>query len=308
MPNRPTPATPGGLAARLTGVAALLVVSSASLPAFAVDCNVVGESVDPMTALPTTPPLRRGGFPQNDPLQLISGLITGPDPVPPPGSLYAPPERFTLLESRTSDIVYQGNFAGTLTDYVLRDACFQDQLVFGVRMNLDIGPGINQLEINDIYRSGFTGYDVAIAWARGSDKDLRLYSGARSSTPLQAGADVFNPDYVNLRSDINESELNPRSGYFFIRTNAPGYRLTEASEAIAPIHPPPSGQPYTPSPCKGLLLRQSGEEGQPITNLCFRAYVPAASLPSPATVPVPLWALALLAGTLAVAAMRRLKV
>jgi len=245
--------------------------------------------------LPTTAPLRKFGAqnPTTDTLKLDEGPQIG---IEQPGNviLYAPPSNLTQLDARQSNIIYQGNKVGTLYDYVFRDAT-DNQLVFGHRIVLEPvvnGQG-NIFEVNDFYRSGNTGFTVAAAWSRGSSIDLRMYSAARTSKALGGGTDVFDPDITNTRSDINVSEGNPRSGFHFLKSAAPYYKLATATGTCA------AGGTY------GFRLRQSGEEQQPITDICFDAFVPSSTAPvTPESVPVPPWALVLLAAGLALAGLR----
>lgn len=246
--------------------------------------------------LPTTAPLRKFGLqnPNADPLRLPDGVQTGTD--------IAPPSNFTQLEARQSNVIYQGNKVGTLFDFVFRDTT-DNQLVFGSRVVLEplVNGQANIFEINDFYRSGHTGFTVAAAWSRGSNIDLRMYSAARTAKDLLGGTDTFDPDIANTRSDVNVSEGNPRSGYHFLKSNAPYYKLATASGACG------NDVPIT-AHTFGFKIRQSGEEQQPKTNICFDAFVPSSQPPVEPVgenVPVPPWALVVLALGLILAGLRR---
>jgi hypothetical protein len=240
--------------------------------------------------LTTTPPLRKFGAqnPAADQFKLAEGVSTG-------GGNYAPPSNLTQLEARQSSIMYQGSKVGTLFDFVFRDTT-DNQLVFGSRVVLEpiVNGQANIFEINDFYRSGNNGFTIAAAWSRGSDLDLRMYSAARTTKDLLGGADTFDPDIVNMRSDINVSEGNPRSGYYYLRSSASHYTLSAGTGTCGATN-----KTY------GFRIRQSGEEQQPITDICFDAFVPSSQPPAVSeSVPIPLWALVMLAAGLALAGLR----
>lgn len=180
---------------------------------------------------------------------------------------YGPPAGLTLLTSRDTTVVLDGEDIGTFSDFVFRDSS-DNRLVFGGRLALtDV-----DAEINDIFRGGFTGYSAATAWTFRTDLDLRLFSAARTNTGLLQGADVFNPDVVNMRSDINVSEGNPNTGWYFIKTNAPFYALGDDV----------------------IRFRQAGEEGQPVVQSIIDGFVPSA-IPEPHEYAMLLAGLAMLA-------------
>ena len=176
---------------------------------------------------------------------------------------YAFPSTLTLLASRNTEVFLRTTDIGSFQDYVFRDTT-DNKLVFGSRLTLGVrvdGSTFNSAgaEVNDIFRSGFTGYSVAAAWAFKSDQDLRLYLASRSATGLLQGAQLYSPDVVDLRSDINMNEGNPWSGLFLLKTDAPSY--TTLVDAIR--------------------IRQGGEEGQTVTNFSFTGFAPAAAVPEP---------------------------
>ena len=158
--------------------------------------------------LPTSGTLRKtGAANQNtDQFFLAEGAAVGVLDSDPTINLYDPPANFTLLDSHVTEVELSGVAVGAFYDFVFRDTN-DNKLVFGSRVFLDA-----DAEVNDIFRSGFAGFSAAVAWTRTSDADLRLYSAARTATGLKQGADVFDADVIDLRSDINEEEGNPGSG------------------------------------------------------------------------------------------------
>ena len=211
----------------------------------------------------------------------------------PVGPNAAPYFTLSVIESNTQDINLDGSFigltpgviykVGEITDYALTDER-DGGLVLAMRVVLQptVGSGTaNQYEINNLFRFGFTGYSAAIGWSRGSSADLRLYTGARTRQRFKTAEPfTFDPDVVRLQSDVNVSEGNPRSGFFFIKTDAPTY--TAQADAIS--------------------LYQAGEEGQPINEVYLSGFVPAAATTTP--VPLPFWAIALFAIALGYAGFR----
>ncbi|MEO8628011.1 MAG: PEP-CTERM sorting domain-containing protein [Betaproteobacteria bacterium] len=113
-----------------------------------------------------------------------------------------------------------------------------------------------------------------------SNGDLRLYSTARTATCLKGGADLYSPDVIEFRSDINLEERNPD-------------------------HRPVSGEDrcdVVQLPRRCAAFRRGGEEGQTVLESIFGGYVPSTTAP----VPEPSsWALMLAEVGLAVVAMRR---
>lgn len=209
--------------------------------------------------LPTTPPLRVSGF-NNTTTDLLSGLLIPSGPVinPAPGASvkYAPPATYTQLATRTNTLLLNGTNVGTLTDFVFRDNT-DNRLVFGLRVvlaNSVNGTG-NTFEINDFFRKGSTGFTAQAAWARAADNDLRMYAAVRTAVKFGTGTETFDPDVVKFQSDINVSEGNPSSGYFFLKSNAPTFKtLTD-----------------------GLSVYQGGEEGQPLVEIKMPGFVPSAN-------------------------------
>lgn len=207
--------------------------------------------------------------------KITNGMVTGPDisgnqyALPDgttavfPDSSAAPSIVLTKLNSTTQDIMVDGSFiglpagpvnVGTLTDYVLRDTR-DNKLVFAMRVDLTviINGSVNQYEINNLFRTGFNGFSAAIGWSRGSDADLRMYNGARTAQKYLSSAPLsYDPDVVRLQSDVNVSEGNARSGYFFIKTDATNYKTT----------------------ANAISLFQAGEENQPLNEVFLWGFVP----------------------------------
>jgi hypothetical protein len=210
--------------------------------------------------LPTgTPglPIARVSGSSIEAVDLISGLAI------PPGAVinssasgcavtrYNVPPNFVLLASRSNPIVVNSVNVGTLNDYVYRYTV-TNQLVFGFRVLLVA----NNFEINDLYRKGNTGYTALAGWSRATNADLRMYAGVRTATPtfFPAQTEFFDADTVKFQSDINSSEGNPCSGYFWLRSSAPNYKLLQ----------------------DGIRIRRGGEEGQQVTDVSFAGFVPSA--------------------------------
>lgn len=216
--------------------------------------------------LPTAGTLRVEGSndPFTDPLFIPTGTANG-------DGTYQPPSFLQLLAQNETDIELPDEDTGVpeevgdFFDSVFRDTS-DDTLVFASRIVLD-----DEGEINDIFRSGYYGYQVLAAWTFSTDFDLRMSSAARSNTGL-LDPDEFDPDVVNMRTDINVEEGNPQSGLFFIKVAAPGYLFQEDA----------------------IRVFQAGEEGQDPFSFTFGGYVPT-PVPEPSTYAMLLGGLGLLA-------------
>ncbi len=222
--------------------------------------------------LPTAGTLRIDGSnnPAADPLFIPTGTANG-------DGTYQPPSFLQLLAENETDIELPDEDDGELEEVgEFFDSVFRDTsdgtLVFASRIVLE-----DEGEINDIFRSGFYGYQVLAAWTFSTDFDLRMSSTARSNTGL-LDPDEFDPDVVNMRTDINVEEGNPQSGLFFIKVAAPGYIFKEDA----------------------IRVFQAGEEGQDPFSFVFGGYVPT-PVPEPSTYAMLLGGL----GLLAFAAKRR---
>lgn len=210
--------------------------------------------------LPTAPqgqPVARVSGSNNEASDLVSGLALPPGATINPAASgcgvtrFAVPPNFVLLESRSNPIIVNSVNVGTLNDYVYRYT-ITNELVFGFRVLL----GGNSFEINDFYRKGNAGYTALAGWSRATNSDLRMYAAVRTATPtfFPAQTELFDANTVKFQTDINSSEGNPCSGYFWLRSNAPNYKLLQ----------------------DGIRIRQGGEEGQVVTDIPFPGFVPSA--------------------------------
>ena len=177
--------------------------------------------------LPTTPPLIVAGNPTYT-LDLIIGLAI-PDGASGGPFQYLPSAGFTQIDSRSTPIVNNGATVGTFYDFVYEfrpDPVGDPDTVF-----LAIGSRVvllpNNFEINDIFRYNNSGFTTAeAAWSRATDDDLRLYDAGRTTAKFLSGDPVtFDENTFKLRSDVNSSEGNPLSGYFYVISNAKAYTV-----------------------------------------------------------------------------------
>jgi len=224
---------------------------------FALTVSLPAQAV--FQTLPTTPPLRISGF-NNVTTDLTIGLKIPDGPVidTTPNAIlkYGAPATFTLLATRANPLVLEGQNVGVLHDYVYRDTS-DNQLVFGFRLvlNQTVNGTVNTYEWNDFFRRGNTGYTVRAAWSRSSDTNNRMYAAVRTAVKFGQGTETFDPDTVKFQTDINVSEGNPRSGYFWLKVNAPAFKTIP----------------------NGISIYQGGEEGQPLLEVAFPGYVASAA-------------------------------
>lgn len=171
------------------------------------------------------------------------------------------------------DIELAGEEIGDLYDFVYRDSR-DNKLVFGTRVLLEeeeeeeeeIAPFTvaaeeeeEEIELNFIYRTGFTGYQTSVAWGFLGDTDLRMYNAARTDdTELDAPFDG-DEDFVRMQADISIEEGNPISGLYLVKTDAIAYTISS----------------------NGIGYFQAGEEGQTPTGEFISGYV--AAVPEPET-------------------------
>lgn len=195
--------------------------------------------------------IRCGGIPnQNvDPLYIAPGVAKGDGTYNLPSTLSLINKVDTNFLSGSGATYYSGRFS----DYVFVDKT-TNSIVIGSRLFFGTRPDgqRNIAEANDIFRYGYSGFTVQAAWTRLSDSDLRLYSVASSSKGLGQGADVYNSNVVDFRSDINASEGNPLSGLYLIRTNATAFKVMN----------------------NAIEIRQGGEEGQSVLSVKLAGYAP----------------------------------
>lgn len=180
-----------------------------------------------------------------------------------------------LIDHRvTRDFVVGGDPIGNLYDFVFRDTR-DNKLVFGTRILLAVEEDqVPDWELNFVYRSGFTGFDVAAAWlVTDPTMDLRLYNAGRTSSESTTAAFSFDPDTVRMQTDLNSgAENNPWSGLFLLKTDATAWDVAE--DAIG--------------------VRQMGEEGQLPISGYYAGFVPTAPVPEPSTYAMLLGGLGLL--------------
>lgn len=195
---------------------------AAALPAFAA-----------FTALPTSGALRVYGSnnPFTDPLLLPPGTQTNNE-LPftfelPSNFVLLAGVRGTIFELPSEDEPGEFEEVGEFFDAVFRDTN-DNKLVFGSRIVLD---PTEEGEINDIFRFGFEGFDAQVAWAFVSSDDLNLFSAARTlnSNIEDDAEDEFDGDVVGLATDVNVEEAKPQTGWYLIKTDAPGFALQDGA-------------------------------------------------------------------------------
>ncbi len=236
------------------------LVLAASLAAAA------GPALAAFTPLPTQGTLRVYGSnsPFTDPLLLQPGVQTNNEL---PFTFELPSNLVLLAAIRETDFALPSEDepgeleeVGEFFDAVFRDSN-DGKLVFGSRIVLDPS---EEGEINDIFRFGFSNFDVEVAWTFVSSDDLNLFSAARSlnSNIEDDSDDEFDADAVGLATDVNVDEDKPQTGWYLIKTNATGFRLTP----------------------NAIGLNQAGEEDQP-------PYIANLTGYSPVPVPAAVWLL-----------------
>ncbi len=176
--------------------------------------------------------------------------------------------RETEIELPDEDDPTVFEVVGEFIDVVFRDSN-DGYLVFASRIELEAeeeSPGDFEWadgELNDIFRSGFSGWSTSVGWTRETSSDLRMFSAAHSETSgvdaAEGEAEVANLDIIGMQSDINGEEGNPFSGWYLIKTDATAYGL--AANAVG--------------------LFQAGEEGQLPHLAQFDGFAP---VPVPAAV------------------------
>lgn len=173
----------------------------------------------------------------------------------------------TLLSFKENDdILLAGQEVGDLYDFVYRDS-LDGKLVFGTRVILEgeeeeeeeVEEGEEfEVELNFIYRGGFTNYTTAAAWTFLGDNDLRMYNAARTdSYELDAPFDA-DADLIRFQADISPEEGNPISGLYLVKTDATAFSLAE----------------------NAIGYYQAGEEGQAVVGEFIAGFAPTA-VPEP---------------------------
>ncbi|MEQ8493275.1 MAG: VPLPA-CTERM sorting domain-containing protein, partial [Gammaproteobacteria bacterium] len=205
--------------------------------------------------LPTAGTLRVYGSnnPASDQLLIAPGTQTGFD-LP---FTFDLPANFTLLASRSTAFELPDEDDPSVFEEVgeFHDAVFRDandgKLVFGSRIVMDLD---EEGEINDVFRFGFGGYSAAAAWTFVTSDDLNLFSAARTlnSNIEDDVDDAFDPDVIGLATDVNVEEDKPLTGWYLIKTDAPGFALM--ADAVG--------------------LNQAGEEDQAPYTAYLEGYAP----------------------------------
>lgn len=169
-------------------------------------------------------PALAGGFvdlPESAPLRVVGVNNSAADPLYLGDGWTPETNGYTRVARRISSVLYDGNDIGLFQDYVYRDNT-DGTLLFASQFTLEVEEQNGYvLEINDIFRRGFAGYDVAVGWY-GPELGSRLVSAAHSSVgrtrPQQP--DIYAEDTVNLRTDISIEEENPSTAWYVIKTDA----------------------------------------------------------------------------------------
>lgn len=165
----------------------------------------------------------------------------------------------TLLASTSSPLIFLTDNVGSVFDQVWQDNT-TGKLSFFTRIVMSQAG----YEVNDIVRSGFTGFTTDVEWFRETGSNLatqgfRLKSAGRTNS-IGTATDVYNSNFVNLRSDISVEEGKPSSGWYVINTDATAFtRLTGAS-----------------STNYGMFLRSTGEDVGAPASLYISAFAPIA--------------------------------
>lgn len=183
----------------------------------------VSAQAGDFVSLPSTDPLRVEGSGINalDPLYLDFGPL---------------PARFVELAAAQTTVMDEesGLELGTFYDRVFRDTT-DSMLIFASRLELtrdenDFSP----FEVNDIQRAGFTGYGAAVAWWDQTGADFRLKSAARTAQGLVRNddgsntPDTYDPDIIDMRTDVSGPEDAYQSGWYLIKTDATEFRWMES--------------------------------------------------------------------------------
>ena len=106
-------------------------------------------------------------------------------------------------------------------------------------------------------RTGNAGYTLGTAWSEflSNSQSLRLYRTTRTAARFGELPVAFDPDILTQQTDLNVSEGNPRSGYFYIQTDAACYTRSKNSFEVF----------------------QGGEEGQDVLSILLDSFVSAAA-------------------------------
>ncbi len=174
-----------------------------------------------------------------------------------------------LSFTENDDIELAGQEVGDLYDFVYQDSR-DGKLVFGTRVILEEeeeeeavvdGGEEFEVELNFIYRGGFTNYSTSAAWLFLGDSDLRMYNAARTDSFDLDGPFAANAGLIRFQADISPEEGNPISGLYLVKTDATAYRFAE----------------------NAIGYYQAGEEGQAVVGNFIGGYVASAvtAVPEP---------------------------
>lgn len=217
-------ANAGGFVDLRTGTAAQLCAPSKTAEPTLRCFSLASQSADPLYLKPT---IQNGVIGLPDSLTLISKVDTA----------------FTSAE--------QSDFTGVFSDYVFIDKG-SNSVVIGSRLYFPpVGGFANKSEVNDIFRSGYSGFNVQAAWTSVDGNDKLPTSVALTDSGFKQ-TDRFNANVVDFRTDINASETKPTSGLFLIRTDATAFKVIN----------------------NAISLRQGGEEGQKVLTVSLAGYAP----------------------------------
>lgn len=177
-----------------------------------------------------------------------------------------PRANMTMLASATQTLSFLGDTVGSVLDQVWKDNT-TGQLSFFTRIIMDTAG----YEVNDIVRSGFTGFSTDVTWFRESGSDLsawgfRLKSAGHTDS-IGVATDVYKSDFINLRSDISVEEGKPTSGWYVIKTDATAFTTLTGTSAAD----------------YGMFLRSTGEDVGAPASLYISAFAPTsvAAVPEP---------------------------
>lgn len=178
-------------------------------------------------------PAWSGGFvdlPETDPLRVVGINNQATDPLFLGDGWTPEANGYTRAARRTGSVLVDGNDIGLFQDYVYRHT--DGHLLFASQFTLEVEEQNGYtLEFNDIFRAGFAGYDVSVAWYGVGD---RLRSAAHSSVGRTRPQvpDVFSDDIVNLRTDVSIEESNPSTAWYVIKTDATAFRYLDGAVSV----------------------------------------------------------------------------
>lgn len=176
-----------------------------------------------------------------------------------------PRSNMTMLASSSQTLSFLGDSVGSVLDQVWKNNA-TGQLSFFTRIVMDTAG----YEVNDVVRSGFTGFTTDVTWFRETGANVasqgfRLKSAGHTDS-IGTATDVYQSDFINLRSDISVEEGKPTSGWYVINTDATAFTTITGTSASA----------------YGMFLRSTGEDVGAPASLYLSAFAPTT-----VTTPVP---------------------